>query len=414
MSIILNTAQLKSTKVTALVAAAIMAGTLLPSLPAEAQMRREGITVAQSSPPRQAARPAARLGVDRAQLIERQASGYRQFTPARSNVIAPGTPFNIYLEPLNLTARFDGAALRAAMTIDLELRDATGQSVGRQNAAWKVPVTHATTRNGPLPPVYASLSFNFNQLPDGAYSMILHVNDDFGGGVAQATIAIQVQNGAGAPPPSPPPQVQAPRPQPTPPPRAEAPPVQAPQTPARPSRQIAVERADILPTQATGYRQFPAQPTRVVAPNTAFNIYIEPRNFQTRFDGSHIRAAMTVDFRLLNGAGQVVLQEAAAWKFPLAVASTTDGSLRDVYASLAVNPLNVPPGAYRIVLRVSDDIGGSSTETSIDVEFRNGTPQAEAPQAPRTPNQGTVPPVAQGPNDLPQQNNDLIRDLFRR
>ncbi len=382
------------------VAALLAAGliTLTAFAPAHAQRGGDGRA------PTTATRPASALALDNAQLIAAQATAFRQFTRARNNVVSPGTPFHMYFEPRNLTTRFDGRAVRVSMTIDLELRNSAGEAVGRQTAAWNLPIEHPSTQNVPLPPAYASLSFNFNQLADGAYTVVLQVRDDFGSGTAQTVFAIQVRNRAAVPPQAQAPQAPAPTPQAPRQPRAEVPRAPAAPAPVRPASQISIERAEVLSVQATGFRQFAAPPSRVVPQGSGFSLYIEPRSFQTRFDGSFIRGAMTVDFLMRNAAGQVVLQEAGAWKFPLAVASTTDGRLNSIYASLAVNPLNVPAGAYKIVLRVSDDIGGSVTEVTLDVEFRSQAPQAEAP---RNPNQDTVPPIAQAPTAPTQPRFDL-------
>jgi hypothetical protein len=340
--------------------------------------------------PAQSARPGNSIVVDRLLLVEGAATNYRQFTQRRSNVIRPGTQFHMYLEPRNVASRFDGTHVRGAITIDLELHSQSGDLVGRQNGAWKLPIAIQSSRNTPLTQLYANLSFNFSPLADGRYRMILHVRDDFGGGAAQASLDIVIQNGSGpaaqAPGvpqqrPSQPQQAQPRQPVQQPPARQ---PVQQP--PARQTTQIEVEAPVLIEAPATGYRQATRRASNTVAPNTEFYIYLEPRNMATRFDGQAIRASMTVDLELYSASGQFVGRETGAWKLPLAVQSSQDAPLERVYASLTAR-LPVNDGTYRMVLRVNDDFGGSSISVSLDIVVQgSGTgPITQAPQAPQEP-----------------------------
>src|SRR5262249_34975872 len=62
--------------------------------------------------------PSGTINVQRITLAEGAATGFGQFRQRANNVIAPGTQFNIYLEPTNVTTRFDNGNVRAMMSVD--------------------------------------------------------------------------------------------------------------------------------------------------------------------------------------------------------------------------------------------------------------------------------------------------------
>lgn len=144
----------------------------------------------------------------------------------------------------------------------------------------------------------------------------------------------------------------------------------------QPAGDIKVERIELASDTATGYRKFTARGSNVIAPGTPFNIYFEPTNLVTKFENGAVRASMTVDIEVRNSAGEVVGQQAGAWKLPLSVQSTTNARLKDVYASLALTHLNFAEGSYKVLIRVHDDFGGKSTEATLDIELRRQSPLA--------------------------------------
>lgn len=142
------------------------------------------------------------LAIDRAQLTTGPVQGYRSFQPLTSNVITAGTPFNIYVEPTGLTTRFQqtGASgtVSAAMTIDLEIRNAAGAVVAAQPAAWKVPVSVASPSHRPLSNVYVSLPINHLTFTDGRYRIQLRVHDDLGAKFVDRAIDIELRTATAA------------------------------------------------------------------------------------------------------------------------------------------------------------------------------------------------------------------------
>ena len=145
---------------------------------------------------------ASSIAIDRAQLTNGPVQGYRSFQPLRGNVVTTGTPFNIYVEPTGLATRFQqngaGGTVSAAMTIDLEIRDAAGAVVAAQPAAWKVPVSAASPTHRPLSNVYVSLPINHLTFADGRYRIQLRVHDDLGAKFVDRAIDIELRTATAA------------------------------------------------------------------------------------------------------------------------------------------------------------------------------------------------------------------------
>ncbi|MEZ5854149.1 MAG: hypothetical protein R3D67_05165 [Hyphomicrobiaceae bacterium] len=143
----------------------------------------------------------AEAGIDigRITVTQGPAAGFGRFV-ARTGPIAPNTGFNIYFEPTGLATRFENGQVRAAMSVDILIRNAANQTVASQDNAWRLPVTHASATNVPLPRVYGDLSVNPLGLPDGRYQIVLRVHDDIGGKFADRVLNIEMRRSAAAGP----------------------------------------------------------------------------------------------------------------------------------------------------------------------------------------------------------------------
>jgi hypothetical protein len=145
----------------------------------------------------QPANQARGIAVDRVVLTQGPAAGHRRFTE-RSNVIAPASGFNIYFEPTGLATRFENGTVRAAMSVDILIRNAQGQTVAVRDNAWQLPISHASAQAAPLPPVFGDLSLNPLRLADGRYQIVLRIHDDLAGTHVDREVDIEIRQRASA------------------------------------------------------------------------------------------------------------------------------------------------------------------------------------------------------------------------
>jgi len=132
---------------------------------------------------------AQNIGIQRISLAQNAATGFGQFQ-ARSNIIAPGTPFHIYFEPTNLTTRFENGNVRASMSVDILVRNAQGQTVAVRDNAWQLPLVRASSGPAPLTQVYGDLMLNHLTFPEGNYQLVLRIHDDLNGTFVDQTLDI--------------------------------------------------------------------------------------------------------------------------------------------------------------------------------------------------------------------------------
>ena len=151
------------------------------------------------------------ISIARAELAAADATGYRQVKPLAANVIAPNTPFVIYIEPINLTSTFENGVIKGSMTVDIEVRNSAGAVVGNQKAAWKLPVSVAATSQRPLTQVFANLNLTHLTFAPGHYQLVVRVHDDLSGQVAERAIDVELREPAAAAPGSQPAPAQPPR-----------------------------------------------------------------------------------------------------------------------------------------------------------------------------------------------------------
>ncbi|MGE0765064.1 MAG: hypothetical protein AB7L90_01250 [Hyphomicrobiaceae bacterium] len=135
------------------------------------------------------------IGIRRISLTQAAATGFGQFQ-ARSNVIAPGTPFHIYFEPTNLATRFENGNIRASMSVDILVRNSQGQTVAVRDNAWQLPLTRASAGPAPLTQVYGDLMLNHLTFPEGSYKVVLRIHDDLNGTFVDQTLDIELRQQA--------------------------------------------------------------------------------------------------------------------------------------------------------------------------------------------------------------------------
>jgi hypothetical protein len=119
------------------------------------------------------------IAIQRIALSQGAATSFGQFQ-ARSNVIEPGTPFNIYFEPTNLATRFENGNVSASMSVDILVRNAQGQTV-------------PSTGPAPLTQVYGDLMLNHLTFAEGRYQVVLRIHDDFNGTFADRTLDVELR-----------------------------------------------------------------------------------------------------------------------------------------------------------------------------------------------------------------------------
>jgi len=144
--------------------------------------------------------PQTQIAVQRIALAQGAATGFGQFR-ARSNVIVPGTPFNIYFEPTNLATRFENGNVRASMSVDILVRNAQGQTVATRDSAWQLPLSRPSTGPAPLTEVFGDLTLNHLTFAEGRYQVVLRIHDDFNGTFVDRTIDVELRRAAVTPGP---------------------------------------------------------------------------------------------------------------------------------------------------------------------------------------------------------------------
>ena len=140
------------------------------------------------------------IGIQRISLAQTAATGFGQFQ-ARSNVIAPGTPFHIYFEPTNLSTRFENGNVQASMSVDILVRNTQGQTVAVRDNAWQLPLVRASSGPAPLTQVYGDLMLNHLTFPEGGYQIVLRIHDDFNGTFVDQTLDVELRQQAARPGP---------------------------------------------------------------------------------------------------------------------------------------------------------------------------------------------------------------------
>ena len=138
------------------------------------------------------------INVQRIALAEGAATGFGQFR-TRSNVIAPGTPFNIYFEPTNLAARTQNGNVSHSMSVDVLVRNTQGQTVVARDNLWQLPLSRTVAQAQAQPQLYADLTVTRLDLPEGRYQLVLRIHDDFNGTFADRVLDIELRRAAAGP-----------------------------------------------------------------------------------------------------------------------------------------------------------------------------------------------------------------------
>jgi hypothetical protein len=138
------------------------------------------------------------FAVDNVQLASAPADGFRKFKPLNSNVIPPKTAFTIYFEPSNLTTRFEDRTIKGSMTVDGEVRNSRGELLIAEKGAWKLPLAVKSDTHAGLTNLFASVSTQGLDLPDGRYTMTLRINDEFGQKSVESIVELNIRQDAPA------------------------------------------------------------------------------------------------------------------------------------------------------------------------------------------------------------------------
>lgn len=136
------------------------------------------------------------FAVDNVQLAAAPAEGFRKFKPLGSNVIRPKAAFTVYFEPTNLTTRFEDRTIKGSMSIDGEVRNNRGELLVAEKGAWKLPLNVQSDTHAGLTNLFASVSTQGLDLPDGRYTMTLRINDEFGQKSVESLVELNIRQDA--------------------------------------------------------------------------------------------------------------------------------------------------------------------------------------------------------------------------
>jgi hypothetical protein len=132
------------------------------------------------------------LEIIRIMLSNGRAEGFNQVTPRAGTEYRRGEQMDIYFEPRSLVTRYEDGHIRAAMTVDLEVRDADGNLIVNQRGAWKLPIAVKAPSHLPLTQLFAAMSTTPINLPAGRYQFKLRIHDDFGGAFTDRQVGITI------------------------------------------------------------------------------------------------------------------------------------------------------------------------------------------------------------------------------
>lgn len=346
--------------------------------------------------------PANFRGVANIIVADGPVNGYRTHQARPNLVFRTGETIHFYAEPIGFGLQDQGNQRVLNMSASVEFIDGNDRVAYRTDNP--IPINGNFERGQDR--LYVTVWQVVPQLAAGEYRLRITFRDNFTGRTIQNARVMTVAPGSRQTPPVaqvPPQQRQAP-------PQVRQPQPPVAQPPSRQQARIAVENLQFTEGLANGFRQFLRRTSNEFASGEQFNLYFEMRNFGTRFDGSAIRGAFSIDVAVFNTAGQVVVRQDGFWKLPLEVAATEDGPVQGVYGAVSSN-LTTNPGNYRMVLRINDEIGGTSSEIAIDIVIRGQAvpPQAQAPQTP--PNPAEEPG---SPDGAPRQIRFPVEDFIRR
>lgn len=128
----------------------------------------------------------------------------------------------------------------------------------------------------------------------------------------------------------------------------------------------AIDRLQILEAPAKRYRDTAAKPVATVPRDRDVHIYVEPRGLATKYEDGEVRAAMIFDLEVRAPGGAVLRSGKDLLRLPIAVKASSHLPLRDIYANIRLDPLNLEPGRYTLMVRVKDEFGGTAAEKTID------------------------------------------------
>lgn len=349
--------------------------------------------LAQQPAPQAPSAPAAReafRGLNIFEVVVRAPTGWRQYEVRRQLDLAVGEQLHFYAEPVGFGMMDREGQRLLRLRVGYEFVDARGQIVYKSPNPRQIHNDFAANTTN----IHLRLAYRVPELTTGAYTLKAVLQDGFNDRLV--TIERRVTIGAAREQPAPQAAPAQPRPAP---PQAQAPAVPPPQAqpPVATAPGIAADNFRLTDGRATGFRQFKARDTHTYAPGEHINMYFEPRNARTRFDGRAITGGLTVDLTVATPNGQVVGNLKSLWKLPIMVEASQDGPLQGLFVTLGTG-LNLTAGSYRLTLRVNDDVGGGFTELTIDIQIQGAAvpPQAQAPTPAPQPTPATQAPAQPG------------------
>lgn len=145
------------------------------------------------------ATPVRAIEINRIVITDGQAKGFNQFVARKSTTFERGKAISIYFEPLNLGTRFEDGAVRAHLTIDLQLLDGDGKLLDERKKAWELPIVVKSDSHLPLTQVYVSLQTPTINASEGSYRARLRIHDDVAGRFIDQEVAFSIGNEGASP-----------------------------------------------------------------------------------------------------------------------------------------------------------------------------------------------------------------------
>lgn len=135
----------------------------------------------------------------------------------------------------------------------------------------------------------------------------------------------------------------------------------------RSGQTVVVDALHLTDGRADGYRDRAPRATSTFKRGDQIHIYIEPRNFVTRYEDGHVKAALTIGIEVRDSDAKVISRSDSAWKLPYNVMAPSHLPLTNVYAAFSTTPINLDPGRYKVTLRVLDDLNGNFSLRSFEI-----------------------------------------------
>ncbi|MTI43375.1 hypothetical protein E1178_07100 [Roseibium hamelinense] len=125
-----------------------------------------------------------------ATFISEPASGYGQFTPRRTTIFSPSETLLIYIEPVGYGFQKAGESKSYDLSVDFRLLNTTGQVLAKQDGFAQFSQTSRNEKRE----LSTSLTFEFDGLPDGSYTIETIYRDRVDGKSGTVSLPFTVQS----------------------------------------------------------------------------------------------------------------------------------------------------------------------------------------------------------------------------